>query len=72
MNVKQLKEKIQHLPDDTKVFMERVEDVYFDKHGWETQRVIFQGPIENPYEYTDCFEAEGTAYDGKLIILGHY
>ena len=28
--------KDNNIPDDAKILMQRVEDVYFDKHGWTT------------------------------------
>jgi hypothetical protein len=35
LTVKDLKEKIKDLPDETPVYYQRIEDVYFEKHGWD-------------------------------------
>ena len=35
LTVKMLKEVLTNLPDDTQVYVERIEDIYFDKYGWE-------------------------------------
>ena len=74
LTVKQLKEKIKDLPDDTDVFIERVEDIYFDKHGWETERLVFQiGDSGEPIDYTDVFNSSQCfTYEDKLIIGAHY
>lgn len=40
MKLKELKEYIKDLPDDVNVYTERVHDVYFDRHGWKTTKVI--------------------------------
>lgn len=70
LTVKQLKEKIKDLDDDVEVFMERVEDVYFDKHGWKTESITFSVELN---EYSDVFNAaQCTIFDNKLVILAHY
>ena len=37
--IKDLKNFIEKykIPDDAKIFLQRVEDVYFEKHNWETE-----------------------------------
>ena len=74
LTVKQLKEKINDLPDETEVFIERVEDIYFEKHGWDTKRLIFQKDENGiPFEYHDFFNATQAQTDGKSVfIYAHY
>jgi hypothetical protein len=43
-----LREAMKDLPDDAPVYYERIEDVYFEKHGWTTE------PRPNPDGYNDC------------------
>ena len=39
MTIKELREAIAHLPDDGEVYVERIEDVYFEDHGWSVKRM---------------------------------
>jgi hypothetical protein len=75
LTVKELKRKIENLHDDTEVFIERVEDIYFEHHNWTTERLVFSADKDNiPLEYVDYFGAS-QAYvtkDKKLIIGAHY
>lgn len=71
----QLKTKLESVPDDTIVCIERVEDIYFEKHGWKTERVVFQEIDGVPYDYNDYFPAFCSTYlkePNKLVILAHY
>lgn len=73
--VKQLRDKLQNLPDDAIVCIERVEDVYFEKHGWTTERKVFQYIDGEPYDYNDYFNAFCSTYlkeENRLVILAHY
>ena len=73
LTVGDLKRKIKDLKDDAEVLIERVEDVYFDKHGWEIERIVFQQD-ENliPTEYSDVFNAsQAQIYKNKIIIYAH-
>jgi hypothetical protein len=68
LTVKELKDKLKDLPDNTEVYIERVEDVYFDKHSWQTIDVHF-GMVE----HHEVFNASSvTKHNDKLIILAHY
>ncbi len=73
--VKQLRDKLQCLPDDTLVCIERVEDVYFEKCGWTTKRVVFEEVDGKPYDYNDYFLANSSCFlkeENHLVILAHY
>ena len=37
MTIKELKEAISNLPDDGEVYVQRIEDKYFEKHGWSVK-----------------------------------
>lgn len=39
MSVAGLKKSLERVPDSTPVLMQRVEDVYFDKHGWKSREL---------------------------------
>ena len=36
LTVKQLKEVLDKLDENSLVYIQRVEDIYYEKHGWET------------------------------------
>ena len=73
LTVNELKKKMNNLDENAEVFIERVEDVYFDKHGWETERIVFERDEKgNPIEYSDIFNASNAqGYINKLIIYAH-
>lgn len=60
------------LSDDAKVLIERVEDVYFEKHGWETypKPNIIIGDLEN--HYVPAFSCLKYDDDEHLFIDLHY
>lgn len=68
LTVKELKEKIKDLPDDTEVYIERIEDVYFEKHNWNTIDCHF-GMIDH---HTVFNASQCAIHTNKLLILGHY
>ena len=67
LTVKDLKKQIAELEDVAEVLIERVTDVHFEEHGWETTEIKFGA------ETADVFPAFcATKHQGKLIILAHY
>ena len=74
--VKELKKVLEKCNDDTIVCMERIEDVYFNKNGWQTKNVVYQRNDKgDPIDEADYFEASGTSFrknKNELIIMGHY
>lgn len=49
------------------VYIERIEDIYFEKYNWKTENLNFGN------EDHDIFIASQVAYkEGKFTILGHY
>lgn len=74
-NVKQLKKRIEDLPDDAIVCIERIQDVCFDKYGWETEMIVFQEKDGIPFDSTTYLDAFSSIYSknkNKLIIVAHY
>lgn len=70
VTVGQLKELIKDIPDDTIVYNERVEDVYFYEHSWPINKV--KG-LHWSTDESEIYSANTVAYiNGKLIISGHY
>lgn len=71
--------KENNIPDDAQIFVERVEDVYFEKHGWSKTSVFKDNdmsldtkddsfktqyhPIWSPVKYKD---------DNNLYLDLHY
>lgn len=39
MTVKELRKAISNLPDDGEVFVQRIEDKYFENHGWTVKLI---------------------------------
>lgn len=74
MTVGDIREKIKNMPDDARVYYQRIEDVYFDKHKWVADKVIpddfmpDERELDNEYIHAFCcFE-----YSGDLYITAHY
>lgn len=66
-----LKRAIKNKADDMIVNIERIEDVYFKKHGWES--VTHQWNPDDPSDTTEFLPAFGTAsFNGNFIITAHY
>lgn len=70
ITIGQLKELIRDVSDDVVLYNERIEDVYFQEHGWSTTRI--KG------EFWSCEEINVypintiTLVDDKLVFTGHY
>lgn len=73
LTIGRLKEFIKDLPDDGKIYYQRIEDVYFEKHGWDKN--VVKKPSEYP-EYTDDFVGVFTYIkyrdDKDLYLTAHY
>lgn len=74
LTVGQLREAIKDLPDTAKVYYERIEDVYFEKHNWKPEKLIksdFTEPEHNIHdEYIRAYCS--FSHDGDLHITAHY
>jgi hypothetical protein len=40
MKVKDLKKALENVPDDAEVRYQRIEDIYFETHGWSDSKVM--------------------------------
>ena len=59
-------------PDDAIVLVERVEDIYFEKHGWETTKKVHSILEDENSEYIKAFCAYKFKDDNNLYINCHY
>jgi len=74
--IKELKRKIENIPDDTVISIERIKDENFDKeNGWETDYITFKdnrGIIIDEHEFLDSFSAIYSKEKKRLIIVANY
>lgn len=73
LTVKELKKRIENLPDDMLVCYQRIEDVYFSEHHWRT--TIGQCNHEADTEYILAFSCATTMTAAGVTVLGiraHY
>ena len=73
LTVGELKKYISGMPSDAKVLIQRVKDVYFEKHGWETlKRPCPDYPLDVD-EYIPVWYCLSYDYiDGNLYLTPHY
>ena len=60
----ELKKLLDRIPEDTPIYYERIEDVYFKKHHWEAKSlksITFLEDLNN--EIGDFVEVLGCKYD---------
>jgi len=71
LTVGKLKEKLNSFPETGGVYIQRVEDVYFEKHGWEGK--MMPQPENNSYfdEYIPVW-CTLDYKDGNLYLTPHY
>lgn len=65
--IKDLKNFIEKykIPDDAKIFLQRVEDVYFEKHNWETEN-------KEGYHYYSCLSHNEKVDSGEFANKEEY
>ena len=73
LTVGQLKRWIKEhkIPDDANVYYQRIEDVYFERHGWNTIKRPWNGG-ETETEYIEAFGCYKFKDDSNLYINAHY
>jgi len=69
MTVKDLKRSLNDIPDDYKIYYQRIEDIYFNKHGWKGKKIKFYDSFS---EYIRAFSAYPKKNNKILVINGHY
>ena len=74
LTIKQLKEIIKDLPDDTLVLYQRIEDLYFAEHGWKSYLRDDEWQPDPSYldEYVVTFSAHIDSLDNNLYLTAHY
>ena len=63
-----------NIPDNAKIVVERVEDVYYEKHGWNNNSEIISSDIY-PQDSTTLTPCHSVGYNKKknqIIIWMHY
>lgn len=74
LTLRDLKESIKKweemgVKDDTPVFIERVEDWYFEEGGWETVEYTFP-VMPGPQKFFEAYTVD--YFDGKILVHAHY
>ena len=81
MTVGALKKALENVPDDAEVRYQRIEDVYFKKHGWDSiVKKIPWGLMENEpdfppedySQYIEVFSAYLVKKENVFILNAHY
>lgn len=71
LTVGKLREKLPLLPEKGSVYIQRVEDRYFEKHGWRTKKMPcpeFEGQFDEYVEVWGVVDYK----DGNLYLTPHY
>jgi len=75
LTVGELRKKLEGYSDDAPVFIERIEDVYFEKYGWKTNHIVFQRDEHGvPTDDTEIIQSScivSSKKKDKFIILAH-
>lgn len=73
LTVGQLKKELENYPDDALVVSQRVEDVYYEKHGWETIKKPDPLYEDHNQEYTPVWSTVQYKDDKNCLYLDlHY
>ena len=74
LTVGALRRVLAELPDDSRVFYERIEDVYFKKHGWKPDKLIRTDHTEPEDNLNDEYIRAFCAFehDSDVHITAHY
>lgn len=80
LTVKELKEKIKDIPDETKVYYQHIEDTYIWKYGWTPIKLLDRDNSREEYNYETydyhhrAFCAYIDQYDDEdiLILTAHF
>jgi hypothetical protein len=85
LTIRELKEAIKDMPDDMIVAYQRIEDIYFEKYGWEAEKLRWDYPTligydkddnkiyeDNISEYIKAFDAYKHPDKEIFVINAHY
>ena len=73
-----LKEVLEHVPDDAKVYYERIEDVYFEENGWKNEWLMDDewfdraNPDSKGENWINAFGIFYNKEENALKITAHY
>jgi len=70
MTAEDLKKALENVPDDTPVYYQRIEDIYFEKHGWKREWMSFDE--DGTSEYTRAFSAYLHPDTDRFVLNAHY
>ena len=70
LTVGELRKKLEGLPDDMPVYYQRIEDVFFKKHGWKPVEMMDQYHRQIPDEFVRAFDA--WSQEGRFVLSAHY
>ena len=72
LSVGQLRKNLEGLPDNAPVYYQRIEDMYFEKNHWTTEKFVWENRFakakdikfvkDNPSEHYDIKEKDGKKY----------
>ncbi len=75
LTVGDLKKKIENMSDETPVFIERIEDIYFKKYNWKSKKIVFQvdekGISIDETEITRASCVGSSVKNNRVIIYAH-
>lgn len=71
LNVKELKERLKEVPDSTPVAYQRIQDKYFETHGWQSHELAFDYDGHTS-EYIIGFSAYWHPDKNVFVINAHY
>ncbi len=71
VTVGQLKKATESVPDTTPVLYQRIEDVYFQNHGWATYEMESEH-LDNMSEYVLSWSAYWHHKKNAFVIEAHY
>jgi len=69
LKAKDLRKALENVPDDVDVMYQRIEDVYFEKHGWEPVPMLFEN---DDSDYIPAFSAYLHRDKNIFVINAHY
>ncbi len=74
LSVGGLREALKNVPDDMPLLYQRIEDVYFDQHGWEAHRLLWErtGAGDSLSDYVPVFSAYRHPEDAVFVLNAHY
>jgi len=75
--IKRLKRILERVPDDAQIFYERIEDKYFESHGWSTNEFesllsFLPGHENDTAEYLDIENIWYNEEKNVILITSHF